>query len=121
MRIPLLIVAAVSTAYAQPPKYTRKQDVKIDVKLSDRSKPIAPPAKTATPARRPEDIMLAEEHAQPIRDEQAAVLEKLVRETPDSDEQKPDLMFRLAEHYASQMHLWYLKSIDLELRAQKTR
>src|ERR1051325_5168167 len=121
MRILLVIAMTVSTAYAQPPKYTRKQDVKIDVKQTARTRPLAPPDNTATPVRRPDDIMLAEERAQPIRDEQAQVLEKLVRETPDTDDQKPDLLFRLAEHYAQQMHLWHLKSVDLELRAQKAR
>ena len=36
----VLMASSATSAWAQKPKYTRTQDVKIDVKLSDRVKPI---------------------------------------------------------------------------------
>jgi hypothetical protein len=107
----VLVLLATTTAMADTPKYTRPQNVVIPVKLTDRTKPIQP---VATPPARPitgDEAMQIEEDTQPIRLEQEAVLAKLVAQTPDSSEDKPDLLFRLAEHYAKQQRFWRLKSL----------
>jgi len=109
--VTVLLVLATSTASADAPKYKRPQTVVIPVNLSDRTKPIQP---VATPPARPitgDEAMKIEEDTQPIRLEQEAVLAKLVAQTPDSSPDKPDLLFRLAEHYAKQQRFWRLKSL----------
>lgn len=112
MRIVMLAVIAVSvTAYADPPKYTRHQ-IAVDVPQSSRVAPIRP---VASPPPRPSttaDAALAlEEAVTPIRKQQEAVLADLVRDTPDDDPQKADIMFRLAELYAMQARFWRLEAI----------
>src|SRR5262245_2343527 len=107
------VLAAATTSLADPPRYTRKPDLRIDVKLSNRVKPVQ--SSTASPQRAPitADIALAiEVNAQPIRREQEAILVRLVNDTPDDDPEKPDLMLRLAEHYAQQLRFWRLKAIE---------
>src|SRR5262245_21019746 len=96
-----LLVASVP-ARAQKPKYTRTQDVKVDVKLSDRVKPVEKPAQAA-PAR--PDItatqaMAIEGLMTPIQAEMEAQLLDLIRDTPDTEvDEKADLYFRLGELY----------------------
>jgi hypothetical protein len=111
------IVVAASIAYADRPKYTRKQPVDVPVKLSDRVKPVqrvkAAPAKPASA----DAILIIKERQLPLRREQEALLEKLVKDTPDDDADKPDYMFRLAEQYAQQLQFWRLKAVDAELRS----
>ena len=54
------VVFATATASAQKPKYTRNTEVKVDVKLSDRSKPIQPKTvdpKTIAPTLSADDVM----------------------------------------------------------------
>ena len=106
------ILVAAATASAEPPKYTRKPPVQVEVRLSDRVKP-KPPAKS-TPAGpvTADGVLAIIERAQPLRREQEALLEKLIRDAPDSDAEKPDYMFRLAEHYAQQLRFWRLKAIE---------
>lgn len=110
-----LFVTALS--FADPPRYARKQTVVIDVKLSKRVKraepTTAPPAKPAVTANA---IIEAELNTQPIRREQEAILEKLVADAPDDDPDKPDYMFRLAEHYAKQLRFWRLQAIAPTMR-----
>ena len=86
----------------------------IDVKLSNRVKPVAPPSKSTPPPPRPtaDVLMSIQARQQPLRQGQEAILEKLVRDTPDADPDKPDYMFRLAEHYAQQLRFWRLKAIE---------
>ena len=108
---PLLLVLVAAPAYADA-RYTRARNLRIDVKLSDRTKPITPP--TAPSAAKPitaDDAMRVQEITQPFRKEQEAILEKLLADTPDDDPEKADLMFRLAEHYAKQQRFWRHKAI----------
>src|SRR5689334_4584439 len=109
MRVLLMLLVA-TTAYADPPKYTRKQTVHVDVKQSERTKPLVP--KTQTPVQKPvgaEQVLLIQERQAPLREEQEQILVGLIRDAPDDDPDKPDYMFRLAESYAQQEKLWRLK------------
>jgi hypothetical protein len=107
-----LSLLATSLAHADPPRYARKPNLVIDVKLSSRVKPAEP---TPPPATKPtvtaSAILEAEVATQPIRREQEAILEKLVADTPNDDPDKPDYMFRLAEHYAKQLRFWRLQAV----------
>ena len=107
------VLVACTVAHADRPHYTRKQSLAIPVKLSDRTKPVRPPA--APPPSQPtvtaDQLIEIEDIQQPIRRGQEAILEKLVADTPDSDPEKPDYMFRLAEHYAKQLRFYRMKSI----------
>src|SRR5689334_19769262 len=113
MRYLLLVVIATSTAAADPPRYTRKPHLEVPVKLSDRVRPVEPRrAPAAKPIVTADDLMAVQESQQPIRREQEAILIKLIAGTPDDDDEKPDYLFRLAEHYAQQLRFWRLKAIE---------
>jgi hypothetical protein len=99
-------------AYAEAPRYTRKQNVAIDVKLSDRVKPIQPTKAIRGRAATADEVMVIEEQSEPLRREQEVILGQLVNETPDDDPDKADLLFRLAEHYARQQRFWRLKALQ---------
>jgi hypothetical protein len=115
----LILVAATSVSYADHPKYTRKPDLKIDVTQSERVKPLQPAAATQKPVT-PDDVMDHEEAIDPIRQEQEAMLIQLITDTPDTDPDKPDYMFRLAEHYAWQLKLWNLRAVEHDLGPRRT-
>lgn len=120
-RILVAVVALAATASADPPRYARRHDLKIDAKLSDRVKPRPIATTPSKPAVSADAILAAEGAATILRQQQEAVLEQLVRDTPDTDPDKPELMFRLAEHYAYQLRLWTLKSTALQLEADRPR
>ena len=118
MRTHCLVIAvlATSTASADPPRHTRTPHVVVPVALSHRVRPID---KRAAPAAAPvvtaDDVLTIQDRQQPIRREQEVILLKLVADTPDDDPEKPDLVFRLAEHYAQQLRFWRLKAIEATL------
>ncbi|HEY1817025.1 MAG TPA: hypothetical protein VGG74_31975 [Kofleriaceae bacterium] len=85
--------------------------------LSERVKPRHAPATPAKPAVTAADVLRGELVVEPVRAEQAALLEKLVRDTPDDDPQKPELAFRLAELYAAAARAWHLEAIARTLQA----
>lgn len=113
MRLTLAVLAFLCTlAHADHRPYARKPALHLDVTPSPRVQPKPPRARPAQPAVTADDMLEIEEENQPIRVAQEKVLEGLVRDTPDDDPQKPDLMFRLAEHYARQLRFWRLKAIE---------
>ncbi|MDB4960506.1 MAG: Tetratricopeptide repeat protein [Myxococcales bacterium] len=107
-------------AYADPPRYTRKPKLAIDVTFSDRVKPIQP---TTTQGRAvtADEVMAIETQTEPLRREQEVILRQLANKTPDDDPDKPDLLFRLAEHYAKQQRFWRLKSLEPAVPAKPRR
>jgi len=117
MRALLLIAIAATAAHADPPKYTRKPPrLELDLRRDDRAKPIVPVEQTpAKPSATADQVLAAQLAADPIRTEQEALLFQLVRDTPDTDPDKPDYLFRLAEHYAQQLRTWRLEAERLRL------
>ncbi|HEY1549210.1 MAG TPA: hypothetical protein VGG28_15400 [Kofleriaceae bacterium] len=108
MRIVIGLVALTSIAAANP-RYTRAQVAPPPVAaVAARTSPPPPPANK--PAIAADKAMHVEELADPIHRDQAALLEGLVRDTPDDDPQKADIIFRLAELYAMQARLWRLEA-----------
>ena len=90
-KLKLAIVAALlassSNVWADA-KYKRTQDVKVDVKLSDRVKPIQtkPQGKSEFKPELTADAVLSIEGlVSNIRNEQEAILAKLIDSTPDSE------------------------------------
>lgn len=106
------VFLAASLAHADRAHYTRKQPAPVPVNLSERVKPKQP---VTAPPRQPtvtaDDLLEIGEMQQPIREEQEAILVKLIGDTPDNDPEKPEYMFRLAEHYAKQLRLYRLEAI----------
>src|SRR5688572_2697910 len=119
------VLIATSTVYAQKAKYTRNQDVKVDVKLSDRVKPIqAKPAdpKENKPALTADAVLSIEGLVGNIRGEQEQILSDLISQTPDSEvEEKSDYYFRLGELYAKQQRYWRLKSVEFTIAADMAK
>ncbi len=120
------MLAATPVAAQNKPKYTRNTEVKVNVKLSDRTKPIQPKQvdpKTIQPTLSADDVLSIEGLVGNIRSEQEQILAELIQNTPDSEvEEKSDYYFRLGELYAKQQRFWRLKSAELAIAAdnQKT-
>lgn len=119
----LLFVAvlfAATVVHADRRHYTRKQPPAIPVELSQRVKPVRKPA--APPPSRPTvtatDLIEIEGRQQPVRRDQERILEKLIADTPDTDPEKPDYMFRLAEQYAKQLRFYRMKAIAPKMPAR---
>jgi hypothetical protein len=102
MRIVLLLLLASSTSYAEP--YKRKAAVP-EAKHVERKKPA--PVKTEKPTA--DAILAGEILGEGVRVQQEHVLQQLADETPDSDPDKPEILFRLAEHYSRQLLYWRLR------------
>src|ERR1700753_3071163 len=95
------ILASSTAAWAQKAKYTRTQDLKVDVKLSDRVKPIVPKDKNEEPPQpelNADQVLSIEGLVGEIRGEQEQILAKLIVDTPDSEvDEKAGYYFRLGE------------------------
>ena len=121
----LALSGATTSAWAQKPRYSRTQDVKIDVKLSDRVKPIAPKVqdkKDIQPTLSADDVLSIEGLVGNIRNEQEMILADLISQTPDSEvEEKSDYYFRLGELYAKQQRYWRLKSVEHVIQADNAK
>jgi tetratricopeptide (TPR) repeat protein len=128
-RMKLAIVAALlcsgpGLVMAQG-KYKRSQDVKVDVKLSDRVKPRQPKAQGKSefkPELTADAVLSIEGLVSNIRNEQEAILAQLIEQTPDSEvEEKSDYYFRLGELYAKQQRLFRLKSAEAAIAVDKAK
>src|SRR5690606_32161808 len=127
-KLKLLIVAALlgspGLLMAQG-KYRRDQNVKIDVKLSDRVKPIQPKQQGKSefkPELTADAVLSIEGLVSNIRNEQEAILAKLIATTPDSEvEEKSDYYFRLGELYAKQQRLYRLKAAEASIQVDRAK
>jgi tetratricopeptide (TPR) repeat protein len=135
MKLAFLGVAlAISSAHAQPKpgqqprkaNYTRSQDnVKINVKLSDRVKPIQPKqqeVKDQKPDLTADQVLSIEGLVGGIRAEQEQILADLIQNTPDRQvDEKSNYYFMLGELYAKQQRFWRLKSVELTIQADQSK
>jgi len=103
--IVLPIVLAVTSSFAEP-RY--KRETHAPPPVAEHAKPKAAPH--ALPGVRADDVLDVELSLHPLRVEQESLLLQLIRDTPDTDPDKPDLLLRLAEHYAIQERIWRVKS-----------
>jgi tetratricopeptide (TPR) repeat protein len=124
----LAVVGALlisTSAWAQKPKYTRTQDLKVDVKLSERVKPIVPkdPKEQQQQPELTADMVLSIEGlVGDIRNEQEQILADLISKTPDTEvEEKSDYYFRLGELFAKQQRYWRLKGVEFTIQSDQTK
>ncbi len=116
-------LAVAGSASAQKTRYTRTTSVKVDVKLSERTKP---KPKTDTGAKGPSvtaDMVLELEGAVgDIRKEQIQLLETLIEDTPDSDvAEKADLFFRLGQTHSQLSRFHRLKATENTIKADSDK
>jgi TolA-binding protein len=131
------LLASSSLVLADPPPATsssgnhpkygtgRNSDLKVDVKLSDRVKPIDVKPKDKSefkPELNADSILNVEGEVSNIRNEQEQILAQLIDQTPDSEvEEKSDYYFRLGELYAKQQRLFRLKSAEYAIAVDKAK
>src|SRR5882762_10074871 len=106
----LAIVIASGPTWAEPTKYTRTQDVKIDVKLSDRVKARAPVKQEPKPALTGAQALEVEGLKGVYQAQQEQLLIDLIKDTADTDPDKPKYLFMLGELYAKQQRYYRLRS-----------
>jgi tetratricopeptide (TPR) repeat protein len=120
-----VLLASSSGAWAQKAKYTRQQDVKVDVKLSDRVKPIVQKPQDKSefkPELNADQVLSIEGLVSTIRNEQEQILAQLIDSTPDTEvEEKSDYYFRLGELYAKQQRLYRLKTAEALIAIDKAK
>jgi TolA-binding protein len=120
------VLVSVTSAWAQKPKYTRTQDIKVEVKLSERVKPIVPKDPKEQQQQQPEltadQVLSIEGLVGEIRGEQEQILAELIATTPDSEiNEKPDYYFRLGELFAKQQRYWRLKGIEFTIGSDQNK
>lgn len=118
------LLASAGSAWADG-KYKRQQDVKVNVTLSDRVKPIQPKQQGTSefkPELNADQVLSIEGLVTNIRNEQEQILAQLIDQTPDTEvEEKSDYYFRLGELYAKQQRTWRLKSAELAIAVDKAK
>jgi tetratricopeptide (TPR) repeat protein len=116
-----------SSSSGNHPKYGtgRNSDLKVDVKLSDRVKPIETKPKDKSefkPELNADAILNVEGEVSTIRNEQEQILAQLIDQTPDTEvEEKSDYYFRLGELYAKQQRLFRLKAAEYAIDIDKAK
>jgi TolA-binding protein len=112
------------TAEAQKPKHTRKSEVKINVKISERTRPLVAKEnkKDVVPELSADEILQVEGTVGEIREDQIVLIEALIEETPDREvDEKADLYFRLAEAHAQQQRYWKLRTQEYAIKADSVK
>ncbi len=124
----LSLLAGPQSANAQPapankPKNTRNVDVKVDVKQSDRSKPLQKEApKTAQPELTADKVLSIEGLVGDLRNEQTQILIDLIQDTSDREvDEKSDYYYRLGEIYAKQQRFFRLKTAENQIAADTAK
>ena len=119
------LLAASGAAWADKAKYTRNSDVKVNVNLSDRVKPIVAKPQDKSefkPELNADQVLSIEGLVSNIRNEQEQILAQLIDSTPDSEvEEKSDYYFRLGELYAKQQRLYRLKTAEAQIAVDKAK
>src|SRR5687768_4611193 len=119
-----LLLGTAVTASAQKPKYTRTTQVKVNVKLNERTRPLVAKEekKQALPELSADEILQVEGAVGEIREDQIQLLQALIEETPDSEiDEKADLYFRVAEAYAQQQRYHRLKTQEYAIKADTAK
>jgi len=117
----LALVLSVFASVAHADKFTHTSDVKLNVKLTDRTKPVpkreGPPAPTATAA----EILEIQGLLGTIHNDQIDLLKNdLIKNTPDANvDEKADYYFRLGEIYAKLHRFHRLKGVETEIALGK--
>ena len=119
-------LGGLGTAGAQPapkPKYTRATQVKVDAKLSERTRPkVVKDDKAKAPEVTADEFLEIQGEVGNIRKQQIDLLENLVESTPDSEvAEKADLYFRLADAHAQLNRYHRLKGTEASIKADTAK
>ncbi|HEU0033334.1 MAG TPA: tetratricopeptide repeat protein [Kofleriaceae bacterium] len=120
--LPLLMVGAAGLGTASADgKFTHSADIKVDAKLTERSRPIEKRDVPAGPTVKASDVLASQLVAADVRQEQIDLLEQdLIPHTPDTDvDEKAQLYFQLGDLYAKLHQLQKLKATETELALAK--
>jgi TolA-binding protein len=124
----LSLLAGPNSAKAQPApvnkaKNTRNVDVKVDVKLSDRVKPLQKEApKVAQPELTADKVLSIEGLVGDLRNEQTQILIDLIQDTSDREvDEKSDYYYRLGEIYAKQQRFHRLKTAENQIASDMAK
>lgn len=118
------LLALPSLALAQADKGSaryKKQEIEVEgVKQTELTKPTAPPKdkKSSGPVLTIDEFIgERQSKIQQITDRQVSQMQRLIRVTDDSDPQKPDFHFRLAELFAEKQrfHQFQARSLDQKI------
>ncbi len=113
---PAAALAADAAANGGKARYT-KQEVEVQGKQTNLTKPEAPPP----PKKEKGPVLTADQFVEQKREGimkivemQIGKMKKLIQVTPDDDPQKPDFLFRLGELYAEKQHYYFGKARALD-------
>ncbi|MEZ4399400.1 MAG: tetratricopeptide repeat protein [Kofleriaceae bacterium] len=112
--------AMVAPARSEETKYKRSNQVKVDVKMSDRVRPSTPTddGKPKGPTISADEMLEIGVAVGDIRAEQIQLLQQLIDDTPDSDvTEKADLYFRMAEMHSQLNRFHRLKATEATIKA----
>jgi len=120
------VAALGGQAHGQPapkPKYTRSTTVKVDAKLSERTRPKAKQEETTKAPEVTADQFLEIQGAVGnIRKQQIDLLEQLRDSTPDSEvAEKADILFRLADAHAQLNRFHRLKGTEAQIKSDAAK
>lgn len=120
----ILGLVASAPAGAQP-KYNRKTS-EIKVKQTEATRKLEPKEKAKEEAAPPpeftaDQFFQIQGEVQSIRDEQIDEYKQLIRETPDDDPEKADLLFRLAELFAQKQRYYHYRAMEALTKAGTTK
>lgn len=119
-----LLVPSIGLGQQPGGRYKRKTS-DIKVKQTERTKKIEAKKKDKDDEPRPEitadQFMQIETKVQQIRDEQIVEYQELIKDTPENDPERPDLLFRLAELYAQKQRYWRFRGMELYAKIDATK
>ena len=110
-----LVLGGLSSAVAVPQKI-QKAEAAVDAKQTALTKPLS---KADRDKKKP-DLAISDVFSgkgadlKAVTDAQIKVLQRLIDATSESDPEKPDLLFRMAELYAEQQSYYNFKARDLD-------
>lgn len=114
------VVAAAGTASAE--KFNHVSDAKPKFELTDRAKPPKPQAEEkAHPELTAAQVLEVQGQLGAVRVEEAKILKQIVATAEDTDPDKPDALFRLAEIYAKQYRTFHIQAMDAQVAADKEK
>ncbi|MBK9070673.1 MAG: tetratricopeptide repeat protein [Myxococcales bacterium] len=110
----------MASAVAQPTTKTeRTQTVEVKVRETKKAKPVVKQAadKAAGPSITADQILAAQDKVGTLRRDQLALLTALIKDTPDGDPSKPELIFQLGELYSRLATFNRLRWNEMEIKA----
>ncbi len=117
-----LLAPAVAPALADDTVYKRTTPVKVDVTISERSRPPGPKVTAAPPPLTAADALAIRGKVVPIHKQQIELYRQLIASTPAADvDDLADAHFRLADLYLQDNRYHRLKATEATIAADRAR